>query len=67
MPKEVRDVNEFIGLSEKAEYCIVKKVKKNNIVKLKLRTKKQLYTLKASEADVKGILEKVKCKIVEAD
>lgn len=67
MPKEVRDVNEFIGLSEKAEYCVVKKVKKNNIVKLKLRTKKQLYTLKVGEADVKGILEKVKCRIVEAD
>lgn len=67
MPKEIKDVNEFIGLSEKADYCIVKKVKKSDIVKLKLRTKKYLYTLKVKEADAKNLLEKVKCRIVEVD
>ena len=67
MPKEIKDIGEFIDLSEKAEYCIVKRVKKSDIVKLKLRTKKYLYTLKVKEANVKGILEKVKCRIVEVD
>ena len=48
MPKEIRDVEEFIRLSEKAEYCLVKKAKKEDTVKLKIRTKRYLYTLKTN-------------------
>ncbi|MCX8175811.1 MAG: 60S ribosomal protein L38 [Candidatus Bathyarchaeota archaeon] len=65
MPKEIKNVDEFIRLSEKAESCIVKKIMKNNVVKLKLKTKRYLYTLKVNETEVKAILEKVKCRIVE--
>jgi large subunit ribosomal protein L38e len=65
MPKEIKDVDEFVRLSEKAEYCLVKRVKKENKVKLKLRTKKYLYTLKTTPERVDEILKNVKCEIRE--
>lgn len=36
MPVEIKDVDEFVKISEKAEYCAVKRLK--DIVKLKIRT-----------------------------
>ncbi|MEM1562485.1 MAG: 50S ribosomal protein L38e [Candidatus Bathyarchaeia archaeon] len=66
MPAEIFDVKKFIELSEKASYCIVKKLKKENIVKLKLRTKKMLYTLKVDAAKAEEILKQIKCEIREA-
>lgn len=65
VPKEIVDVNEFVKLSEKAEYCLVKKVKKENKIKLKLRTKKYLYTLKTTPEKANEVLKNVKCEIRE--
>ncbi|MEM2463955.1 MAG: hypothetical protein QXY07_04655, partial [Candidatus Bathyarchaeia archaeon] len=44
MPTEIFDVDKFVEISERAEYCAVKRLK--DVVKLKLRTPKMLYTLK---------------------
>lgn len=63
MPKEVKDVDEFLRLSEKADFCLVKRKKEE--AKLKLRTKKYLYTLKVSPDKVDEILKNVRCEIKE--
>ena len=63
LPVEVSDVNEFARLSEKAEYCLVKKTK--NVTKLKLRTSKELYTLKIEPNKTDEVFKKIKCEIRE--
>jgi ferritin-like protein len=63
LPVEVSDVNEFTKLSEKAEYCLVKK--KKNITKLKLRTPKDLYTFKIEPNKTDEVFKKLKCEIKE--
>lgn len=66
MPAEIFDVKKFIELSEKAEYCVVKRLKKENIVKLKIRTPRMLYTLKVDPAKAEEILKQIKCEVKEA-
>ncbi|MEM0011210.1 MAG: 50S ribosomal protein L38e [Candidatus Bathyarchaeia archaeon] len=66
MPAEIFDAKKFIELSEKAEYCVVKRLKKENIVKLKIRTPRMLYTLKVDPAKAEEILKQVKCEVREA-
>jgi len=66
MPVEVKDVNEFLKIAERASECRVKRLK--DVVKLKLRTKRYLYTLKVKAGDEEEILNKIKSlnlKIVE--
>ncbi len=63
MPAEVSDVEKFVALSAKAEYCSVKRLK--NSVKLKLRTPNQLYTLKVEPLKADEIIKKLKCEIDE--
>lgn len=61
MPAEIFDVEKFIELSEKARYCIVKRLKDS--VKLKLRTSKRLYTLKVEPGKADEIIKRVKCEV----
>jgi len=56
MPTEIFDVEKFIQLSEKASYCAIKRLK--DVVKLKLRTPKMLYTLKTDPAKAEEIVKK---------
>jgi len=63
LPVEVSDINEFARLSEKAEYCLVKKMK--NVTKLKLRTPNELYTLKIEPNKTDEVFKKLKCEIKE--
>jgi large subunit ribosomal protein L38e len=63
MPAEIFDVEKFIQLSEKARYCIVKRLKDE--VKLKIKTKKYLYTLKVDPAKAEEIIKQVKCEVRE--
>lgn len=63
MPEEVYDVDEFLKISERANFCEVKRLK--DVVKLKLRTSRKLYTLKTDPAKAEGIVKKLKCEIVE--
>lgn len=63
MPTEIFDTEEFIALSEKAEYCAVKRLEE--VVKLKLRTPRMLYTLKVEPVRTEEIFKKMKCEIRE--
>ena len=63
MPSEIFDVEKFVEISGRAEYCAVKRLK--DIVKLKLRTSKRLYTLKVEPAKAEEVIKKLQCEIRE--
>jgi len=63
MPVEIHSKEEFFKIAERANECRVKRFK--NVVKLKLRTKKHLYTLKVKPEEADEILKNVKVKVVE--
>lgn len=63
MPTEIFDTEKFIQISERADYCAIKRLEK--IVKLKLRTPKQLYTLKVKPSQAEEIVKKLRCEIRE--
>jgi hypothetical protein len=63
MPSEIFKIEKFITLSENAEYCTINRLE--DIVKLKLRTKNKLLTLKVMPAKTEEIIKKLKCEIRE--
>jgi hypothetical protein len=63
MPSEITDAEKFVSISERADYCAVKREK--NVVKLKLRTASKLYTLKIESSKAEGIIKKLQCEIRE--
>lgn len=63
MPSEIFDTEKFVEISERAEYCLVKRL--TDVVKLKLRTSKVLYTLKVEPAKAEEIIKKLRCEIHE--
>jgi len=63
MPEEVFDVDKFVQISERAEYCDIKRLKR--IVKLKLRTSRKLYTLKVDPTKAEEVVKKLRCEIRE--
>jgi len=64
MPSEIFDYEKFVEISERAEYCAVKRLK--DIVKLKPRTAKRLYALRVEPAKAEEIIKKLQCEIREA-
>jgi hypothetical protein len=64
MPSEVANSEEFVKLSERASECRVKRLK--DIVKLKLRTPKQLYTIRLDPEKAAEVLKLVRCEVIEA-
>jgi ferritin-like protein len=63
MPSEIHDADKFVEISGHAEYCAVKRLK--DIVKLKLRTSAQLYTLKIAPIKAEEIIKKLQCEVRE--
>jgi ferritin-like protein len=63
MPSEILDTDKFVEISGHAEYCAVKRLK--DIVKLKLRTSAQLYTLKIAPIRAEEIIKKLQCEVRE--
>jgi hypothetical protein len=63
MPVEIFDVDEFIEIAERAEYCNIKRLERE--VKLKLRTPKKLFTLKVNPTKAEEIVKKLRCEIRE--
>ena len=63
MPTEIFDVEKFIELSERARYCAIKRLR--DVVKLKLRTPRMLYTLKVDPAKAEEIIKRIRCAIRE--
>ena len=63
MPEEIIDIDKFIEISGRAEYCNIKRLE--DIVKLKLRTPKKLYTLKVAPVNAEEVIKKLQCEIRE--
>jgi len=63
MPSEVFDVEKFVEISGRAEYCAVKRLK--DVVKMKLRTPRKLYTLKVEPTKAEEVIKKLQCEIRE--
>jgi large subunit ribosomal protein L38e len=63
LPTELNNIEHFISLSGRASKCFVKEL--SDIIKLKIRTKKNLYTLKITPFQKNEIIKKLKCDIVE--
>jgi len=63
MPEEIFDAEKFVQVSERAEYCNIKRLKRT--VKLKIRTPKKLYTLKVDPTKAEEIIKKLHCEIRE--
>ncbi len=63
MPREIFDENKFLEISEFAIHCRVKRLKED--VKLKLRTKKILYTYKTDPVSAERLLRNISCDIIE--
>ena len=64
MPSEIFDVDEFIKIAERAKYCDVKRLDRE--VKLKLRTRKRLFTFKVNPTKAEEIVKKLRCEIRES-
>jgi hypothetical protein len=64
LPKEITDADKFLKISETASECRVKRLA--DVVKLKLRTPRELYTLKVDPAKAAELLKQVKCEVIEA-
>jgi hypothetical protein len=63
MPSEILDPEKFIETSGRAEYCSVKRLK--DVVKLKLRTPRMLYTLKVAPLKAEEMIKKLQCEVRE--
>jgi len=63
VPREIFDEERFLELSEYAIHCRVKRLKE--VVKLKLRTKKILYTYKTDPTTAERLLRNISCDIIE--
>jgi len=59
MPKEIKSIEEFLKLSEKANECRVKKI--GDQTKLKIRTASTLYTIKLDAKAAEELLTKINC------
>jgi len=64
MPTEVSDREEFVKLSERATECRVKRLQ--DTVRLKLRTPRQLYTIKVDPQKAAEMLKQIRCEVIEA-
>ena len=63
MPKEIFSDQKFLELAEFAIHCRVKRIK--DVVKLKLRTKKYLYTYKTDPTTAERLLNNINCDVIE--
>ena len=63
MPQEIFASEKFLELSQQAKECRIKRL--GDTVKLKLRTSRQLYTIKLPSAEAEALLEKIKCEKIE--
>ncbi|MEE9585960.1 MAG: hypothetical protein V3W09_03570 [Nitrososphaerales archaeon] len=63
MPRQISDAEEFRRLADSATLCKV--VKRDDRVKLKLRTSKILYTYITDETEAEELLKGLKIETVE--
>ena len=63
LPKEMLSEEKFLELADFAIHCRVKRVK--DVVKLKLRTRKYLYTYKTDPNSADRLLSSISCDVIE--
>ncbi|HXX87925.1 MAG TPA: hypothetical protein VEH86_05720 [Candidatus Acidoferrum sp.] len=63
MPSEIFDVDKFVEISGRADSCAVKRLK--DVVKLKVRTGRRLYTLKVDPAKAQEVISRLQCEVRE--
>ena len=63
MPREIFDEDKFLEIAEFSVHCRVKRLKK--VVKLKLRTKKILFTYICDPATAESLLKRISCDVIE--
>jgi len=63
MPVEIYDKDEFVRISERAIRCTIKRL--GDYVKIKLKTKRRLYTIKVKAEEAKELISKLKIKCTE--
>jgi len=68
MPVELYSLDEALKVAPKAIECRVKRVTRDGRAKVKLRTKRYLYTLKVDPSQVDDVVSKLGCKnVVDVD
>jgi large subunit ribosomal protein L38e len=68
MPVELYSLDEALKVAPKAIECRVKRVTRDGRAKVKLRTKRYLYTLKVDPSQVDDVISKLGCKnVVDVD
>jgi large subunit ribosomal protein L38e len=68
MPIEVKDLNMFLEIAKRAKECRIKRVRKSDVVKIKARTRRYLYTFKTTREKLDEIISKLNCpKIIDVD
>ena len=65
MPEELKSIEEFMTTLDLASICYVKRLKKSETVKLKLRTKKRLYTFKTTPTEANRIVQSLNIPVEE--
>lgn len=68
MPVELYSLEEALKVAPKAVECRVKRVTRDGKAKVKLRTRRYLYTLKVDPSQVDDVVSKLGCKnVVDID
>jgi len=68
MPVELYSLDEALKVAPKAIECRVKRTTRDGKAKVKLRTKRYLYTLKVDPSQVDDVVSKLGCKnVVDVD
>jgi len=62
MPSEIKSKDEFLKILPLAYECRIKQHK--DYVKIKLRTKRRLYTFKTTHETLNELLPLIKCQII---
>lgn len=65
LPEELKSREEFLTTLGLASICYVKRVKNSDVVKLKLRTKKRLYTYKTTPQEADDIVQNLNIPVEE--
>ena len=65
LPEELKSIEEFMTTLDLASVCYVKRLKKSDTVKLKLRTKKRLYTFKTTPKEANKIVQSLNIPVEE--
>ncbi|MGC9112106.1 hypothetical protein [Acidilobus sp.] len=68
MPVELLSVDDLVKVAQKALECRVKRVTRDGKAKIKVRTKRYLYTYKVDPSQLNDVLSKLNCKkVVDVD